>query len=292
MDRIATFSIIGRDPETSELGVAVQSKFLGAGSVVPWARAEAGAIATQAAANLDYGEIGMFLLSKGYPADKVLRALLALDDGREERQIGIVDARGGSVSFTGRECMNWAGGLSGPNFAAQGNILVGEETVKALARTFQETGGPLARRLVTALDRAQDAGGDRRGRQAAGLLVVKEKGSYGGYNDKYIDLRVDDDPEPIKRLIHLLDLHELYFSKTAPEDMLEAKGSVAEQIQAALSRLGYYAGPASGAFDGRTKAAFRSFSGVENFEERLLQGDFVDRKVFEFLLGKAELSAR
>lgn len=290
MDRIATFSIVARDSETGELGVAVQSKFLGAGSIVSWAKAGVGAIATQAAANLDYGEIGLFLLGKGYPAAKVLSALLAMDDERDTRQIGIVDASGTSVTFTGKECFNWAGGISGPDFAAQGNILVGEETVKALAGTFKKTEGTLARRLVTALDRAQDAGGDRRGRQSAGLLIVKEKGSYGGYNDKYIDLRVDDDPEPITKLIHLLDLHELYFGKTAPGEALEARGQVAEKVQAALARLGYYNGPVSGEFDEKTAAAFEAFSSIENFEERLLKGGLVDKRVLEFLLAKAEMA--
>lgn len=289
MDRISTFSIVGRDPESGELGVAVQSKFLGAGSLVSWAKAGVGAIATQAAANLDYGEIGLFLLAKGYSAEKVLKALLVMDDGREGRQIGIVDARGGSVTFTGKDCFSWAGGICGPGFAAQGNILVGEDTVKALATTFRDTGGTLARRLVAALDKAQDAGGDRRGRQSAGLLVVKEGGSYGGYNDKYIDLRVDDDPGPIKKLIHLLDLHELYFGKTAPGEALEATGPALEQLQAALKKLGYYAGSSSGAFDEETRAAFEAFSSIENFEERLLQGGQVDKRVLDFLLEKAGL---
>jgi uncharacterized Ntn-hydrolase superfamily protein len=182
--------------------------------------------------------------------------------------------------------------VSGPNFAAQGNILVSEATVKALASTFQKGSGTLARRLILALDSAQGAGGDRRGRQSAGLLVVKDKGSYGGYNDKAIDLRVDDDPEPVKKLIRLLDLHELYFGKTAPEDKMEATGKTAERIQWALARLGYYKGLANGLYDEQTEAAFKDFSGIENFEERLLEGGFVDRRVFEFLMEKAASGQR
>ncbi|SKA99661.1 Uncharacterized conserved protein, Ntn-hydrolase superfamily [Caloramator quimbayensis] len=287
MRKISTFSIVARDAQTGELGIGVQSKFLAVGSAVPWAKAGVGAIATQALANLDYGEIGLKLLEKGYSAQKTLDALLSLDDNREDRQIGIVDSNGNSAAFTGRNCFNWAGHITGPNFSCQGNILVSEETIKALADTFNNTQGSLARRIVTALDAAQNAGGDRRGRQSAALLVVKEKGSYGGYNDRYIDLRVDDDPYPIKKLIHLLDLQELYFNKTKPEEMIKVNKDVARQIQEDLKKLGFYEGDMNGIYDEETKNAYRDFCGVENFEERICEGDVVDCNVLKFLNKKA-----
>jgi len=239
MRNISTFSIVARDPKTGELGIAVQSKFLAVGAVVPWAKAGVGAIATQAAANLDYGELGLKLLKKGYSPQAVLDALLALDDGREDRQVGIVAANGNSVTYTGKNCFPWAGGIAGQDFACQGKIMVSEATVDALKETFLKTEGPLAKRLVAALDTAQDAGGDRRGRQSAALLVVKEKGSYGGYNDRYIDLRVDDHPEPIKELMRLLDLYNMYFSKTTEEEKMKVTPEILSRMQEALRNLGY-----------------------------------------------------
>lgn len=287
MKTISTFSIVGRDPVTGELGIAVQSKFLAVGAAVPWAKAGAGAIATQALANLDYGEVGLKLLEKGYTAKETLDALLALDDKREDRQIGIVDIMGNSAAFTGKNCFNWAGHKNGVNFSCQGNILVSEETVKVMAETFENGEGTLARRLLNALDKAQDAGGDRRGRQSAALLIVKENGSYGGYNDRYVDLRVDDDPDPIKKLIYLLDLHELYFGKTKYEEKIAVDYNVGCRIQSALKKLGYYEGDIDGRFEGQIRNAFDAFCGIENFEERMLEGNFIDKKVLEFLVDKS-----
>lgn len=284
MRTISTFSIVGRDPATGELGIAVQSKFLAVGAMVCWAKAGAGAIATQANANLDYGEIGLKLLEKKYPAQKVLDALLALDDGRDDRQVGIVDANGNSAAYTGKLCHNWAGHINGENFSAQGNILVSEATVQALADTFQNSTGTLAERLVKCLDVAQDAGGDRRGRQSAALMVVQEGASYGGYNDVKIDLRVDDHPEPIKELRRLLDLHDLYFGETLVK--VPADSVVASAVQKRLAELGYYDGPVSGVYDDRTKRAFFDYCGVENYEERICEGDFIDERVLNILLGK------
>ena len=240
MKTISTFSIVARDPSTGELGIAVQSKFLAVGAMVPWAKAGIGAVATQAAANLHFGELGLELLARGYSARETLDALLALDEGREERQLGIVDANGNSAAFTGSRCHSWAGHINGENFSCQGNILVSSATVEALADTFQNSEGPLADRLVLCLDRAQDAGGDRRGRQSAALLVVQEGASYGGYNDVKIDLRVDDHPDPIKELRRLLDLHELYFGETLERVAADAETTMA--VQRRLSELGYYSG--------------------------------------------------
>ena len=282
MKTISTFSIVGRDPKTGELGIAVQSKFLAVGAMVCWAKAGAGAIATQANANLDYGEIGLKLLEKKYPAPKVLDALLALDDGRDSRQIGIVDANGNSAAFTGNQCHNWAGHINGENFSAQGNILVSRETVQALADTFRNSTGTLAERLVKCLDTAQDAGGDRRGRQSAALLVVQEGASYGGYNDVKIDLRVDDHPEPIKELRRLLDLHDLYFGETLVK--VPAGPEITTAVQKRLAELGYYEGPISGVYDALSKCAYSDYCGVENYEERICDGDYFDERVLNILL--------
>ncbi|MBR4457479.1 MAG: DUF1028 domain-containing protein [Clostridia bacterium] len=285
MRTISTFSIVGRDPETGELGIAVQSKFLAVGAMVCWAKADAGAIATQANANLDFGEIGLKLLEKRYPAQKVLDALLALDDERDQRQVGIVDAQGRTAAYTGSGCHDWAGHICGESFSAQGNILASGATVQALADTFQSTAGPLADRLVKCLDAAQNAGGDRRGRQSAALLVVREGASYGGYNDVKISLRVDDHPEPIRELRRLLDLHDLYFGETLAE--VPAGPDVTAAVQARLRELGYYAGPVSGIYDDLSKRAYSDWCGVENYEERICEGDFFDERVLNILLQKA-----
>lgn len=289
MKNIATFSIIGFDPATEELGIAVQSKFLGVGAVVPWAKAGVGAIATQAMANLHYGELGLELLERGYTAEETLQALIALDPDHEERQVGIVDASGNGISYTGKNCFSYAGGLSGENFACQGNILANEETVLALKEVFLNSSGTLGERLVKALEAAQNAGGDKRGRQSAALLVVKEKGSYGGYNDRAIDLRVDDHPQPIKELQRLLQLHEMYFQKTKEEEKLPADHDYVERLQKALDKLGYYKGPVHGRFDEETRKSYEQFCGVENFEERMISGNWLDKNVLAFLEKKAEL---
>jgi len=284
MKTISTFSIVGYDPEKQEWGVAVQSKFLAAGAAVPFARAGAGAIATQANANLDYGELGLVLLQKGYSAKQVVDALVTMDEGREQRQVGVVDSQGNSYTYTGKECSDWAGGICGPNFSCQGNILVNKETVEAMAESFQHSEGSLAHRLIEALDAAQQAGGDSRGRQAAALLVVKEHGSYGGFNDRMIDLRVDDEPDPIGKLAHLLELHELYFGTT--EVKVPMEGDICRQVQEALKEKGHYSGEITGVYDEATKYAFSKWCGIENYEERICEGEFMDEVVLNILLGK------
>jgi len=211
--RVHTFSIVAYDPQTGDLGIAVQSKFLAVGAVVPWARASVGAIATQAWANTSYGPKGLELLAEGKSPDEVREILIAADANADHRQFGIVDAQGRAATYTGPTCNVWAGGVAGPNFAAQGNILVGEETVTAMAATFQQEQGALWRRLVAALAAGQRAGGDSRGQQSAALLVVREGGGYGGFNDRLIDLRVDDHPHPIDELARLVDAYELLFLK-------------------------------------------------------------------------------
>jgi len=205
---VATFSIVGYDPRTGELGVAVQSKFFAVGAVVPWAKAGVGAVATQSFANTTFGPHGLEMLAKGRSPQEVVDALLAGDDpkGRPQRQVGVVDAQGRSAAYTGEECMAWAGHRTGENYTAQGNILVGEETVAAMANAFETTEGMLGEKLMRALEAGQAAGGDSRGQQSAAILVVKEGGGYGGYDDRYCDLRVDDHQEPIRELRRLFDM--------------------------------------------------------------------------------------
>jgi uncharacterized Ntn-hydrolase superfamily protein len=278
-----TFSIVARDPQKGELGIAVQSKFLGVGAVVPWAKAGVGAIATQSWANTSYGPRGLDLLENGLSADEVLTHLTQNDENRAKRQVGIVSVAGKPTTYTGEECFPWAGGYIGEHFACQGNILVGEDTVLAMARTFEETTGLLCDRLISALAAGQEAGGDSRGQQSAVLLVVKEKGGYEGFNDRFIDLRVDDHPHPIDELRRILQLHKLYLFPTDPSDILIIDQKLAVEIQELLTRSGDYQGKITGTYDESTRNAFRKFSGRENLEERWFEDARIDRIVLEFM---------
>lgn len=210
---VATFSIVGYDAETGALGIAVQSKFFAVGSVVPWAEADVGAIATQSWANTTFGPKGLKLLKSGLSAEQTLERLIADDSGRETRQVGIVDAKGNIANYTGDECNEWAGAVSGKHYTAQGNILAGEEVIKSMSKAFEETDGELADKLMAALFAGQDAGGDTRGQQSAALLVVQKGSGYGGFNDRYIDLRVDDAEKPIEELQRLLEIHKKLVSR-------------------------------------------------------------------------------
>ncbi len=283
---LATFSIIAYDPANGDLGVAVQSKFLAVGAVVPWARAGVGAVATQAWANTTYGPEGLRLMAKGLSAQEALEKLIEADKDRARRQVGMVDAHGNAAAYTGEGCFEWAGHIVGEGFACQGNILVSEETVQAMARTFEESEGELADRLVAALEAGQEAGGDSRGRQSAALLVVREEGGYGGLNDRWIDLRVDDHPTPIQELKRLLELHKLYFLKSKPEDLIPLEAEVTREIQEILSELGYYSGEVNGVYDEATRQALFEFSGIENLEERWQEGTYIDPMVLTFMRQK------
>jgi uncharacterized Ntn-hydrolase superfamily protein len=280
---VATFSIVAFDPETDSLGVAVQSKFLAVGSVVPWARAGVGAVATQAMANYNYGPRGLDLMAEGNSAEQTVKALTSADEDREHRQVGVVDARGRASTFTGSECFDWAGGVTGEHYAAQGNILVGKETVEAMASTYERMDGDLATRLLGALDAGQGAGGDSRGKQSAALLVVREGGGYGGDNDKVVDLRVDDHPEPIGELIRIRDLHTLYFGETNPDDIIVVDGDVRTEVSDALLRAGYLEEPDVG--DDDLFDALSAYIRTENFEEREQRHGYLDRAVLEYLKG-------
>jgi len=282
-----TFSIVARDPQAGESGIAVQSKFLAVGAVVPWAKAGAGAIATQSWANTSYGPRGLELLASGLSVQETLAQLIGEDDGRASRQVGIVGVDGQPATFTGDQCFPWAGGQVGEHYTCQGNILVGKDTVLAMARTFEQTTGRLCDRLVAALAAGQAAGGDSRGQQSAALLVVRQGGGYGGFNDRFIDLRVDDHPQPISELQRILQLHKLYLFPPDPADILVIDHDIARELQQLLTVLGDYQGAISGSYDEVTRAAFRKFSGRENLEERWFEDARVDRTVLEFLRQKA-----
>lgn len=285
--RPSTFSIVAYDPLAREWGVAVQSKFLSVGAVVPWAKAGVGAIATQAHANTSYGPDGLALLAQGLDAQEALDRLVAADPERDHRQAGGVDAQGRAATFTGQACMEWAGGVTGPNYACQGNILVGADTVHAMAQAFERSQGELADRLVAVLAAGQKAGGDRRGQQSAALVVVRAAGGYAGYNDRYVDLRVDDDPQPIRKLKRLLGLHHLYFGRTRPEDWLKIEGKLCRELQGILKRTGHYAGRLTGQYDPATRDALRTLVGIENLEERCRENEaLIDRAVVQILRQK------
>lgn len=202
---VNTFSIVAYDPERKEWGIGVASKFLAVGAVVPWAKAGVGAVATQAAANTSFGPKGLELLAAGKEAAETLKLLTDSDQRSEFRQVGIIDAKGNAATFTGPKCQNWAGGKTGKHYACQGNILAGEAVVTDMAKAFEEATGPLAWRIMAALEAAEKAGGDRRGKQSAALLVVRDKSGYGG-NDRMIDFRVDDHDKPLEELARILAL--------------------------------------------------------------------------------------
>ena len=260
-DVVATYSIVACDLEADQWGVAVQSKFLAVGSVVPWAEPRVGAIATQSYANPRYGPDGLALLREGRSAEEVVELLTGADDGRAERQVGVVDAEGRAATFTGEACHDWAGGRTGNGYAAQGNILVSHETVDALAVTFEQNGHlSLAERLVECLAAAQAAGGDRRGQQSASLLIVEKGAGYANLSDVVVDLRIDDHELPIVELRRLHGLHNEVFGITPPEDWLIVDEALASELRDSLAKLGY---------DGELERAFNDWAGTENLEERV-----------------------
>ena len=263
-----TFSIVALDAATGDLGVAVASKFPCVGAVVPWARAGVGAVATQSWANTDFGPDGLRLMSGGLPADAALDAVLEPDADREERQVGFVDANGGAASFTGANCMDWAGGRTGDGFAVQGNILASGDVVAALAQTYARTEGDLCDRLLAALLAADAAGGDRRGKQSAALLVVREAGGYEGRNDRYIDLRVDDHPDAPSELARLFTVWDTTMLVRTDEP-LEATPELVGELQRRLAAVGAFDASQTGALDDPTFAALEDWAGRYNLEGRL-----------------------
>jgi uncharacterized Ntn-hydrolase superfamily protein len=281
---LSTFSIVAHDADAQEWGIGVQSKFLAVGAVVPWAQAGVGAVATQSYANTSFGPNGLALMGQGLSARETLGRLISGDEDNARRQVGLVDAQGQPATFTGDECHAWAGGLTGAHYAAQGNILVSGATVEAMAHAFEEAQGELADRLVEALAAGQAAGGDRRGQQSASVLVVRPKGGYGGYTDRYLDLRVDDDPAPIERLKALVDLHHLFFKPPAPGEMVAIEGDLAREAQRILQWAGFYDGPLTGEYDAPTRKAMSALIGNENFEERFDEEQgLISRQVMDVL---------
>jgi uncharacterized Ntn-hydrolase superfamily protein len=281
---VSTFSIVARDPDNGDLGIAVQSKFLAVGAVVPWARAGVGAIATQAHANVSYGPNGLVMLEAGLSAQDVLDKLTTADAGREVRQVGIVDALGHAATFTGPGCSDWAGGLAGDGYCCQGNILTGPEVVDAMAEGYVTASGPFSSRLLAALEAGQAAGGDSRGQQSAAILVVRASGGYGGGSDRYIDLRVDDHPEPIAELRRIVNLHRLYFdiddADLQPLD--DALLSIVALHLVSVGRLDSAEAPRA-----EIEAALAAWAGTENLEERLRDDGQIDMVLLEMLAGQA-----
>lgn len=284
--RYNTFSIVAYDPQESAWGVAVASKFMAVGAVVSWAQAGAGAVATQSFAKMSFGPDGLALMAQGKTAQETLDALLAADPGREDRQVGIVDAQGGVAAHTGAQCFSWAGHMLGEGFTCQGNILTGPEVLDAMSSTYTSTSGELADRLIAALVAGDTAGGDRRGKQAAAILVVKPNGGYGNDTDRYLDLRVDDDPDPVNRLKLLVEMHHLFFGSHRPEDQLPIDESIARELQTILQQNGYYTGAAHGVWDDASKQGFWAMVGSENLEERWsleTTPDYIDRVALEYI---------
>lgn len=292
----STFSIVGIDLSNGDVGVAVQSKFPNVRPIVPWAEAGVGAIATQSFINVSYGPKGLSLLRNGATAEEALRILIQNDSNRNVRQLGIIDAKGNSASWTGNECFDWAGGITGTTnggkgivitgkgFAAQGNTLVGKETVEALAKTFQGTKGSLADKLVAAIVAAGKAGGDRRGEESAALLVKRKGAGYDGTTDDLVDISIYDHARPLLELERLYKLHKLYYFRTDAKNLIKIDPAICKELQEILSNKPYrgfvfYDGPVSGVFDAKTKKALQDFMGWENYDIRVREDSQIDTEV-------------
>jgi len=293
--RFGTFSIVACERETETWGVAVQSRFIAVGAVVPWAEAGAGAVATQALANMRYGPDGLALLRQGGRAADVVRKLTASDPGRDDRQLGVVDAKGEAASFTGKKCMNWAGHEVGNGFACQGNILFGPAVVRAMARAYESTSGDILDRLIAALSAGQREGGDRRGMQSAALLAVRKGGGYQGGSDRWVDVRVDDHPSPIEELRRVFQLYDMtMLNREDPATLVSIEGDTARAMQHDLGVLGYYSGRLTGAWDASSRAAFSRFIGEHNFENKERTDGKVWPSIVEYLRSRsaAEVARR
>jgi uncharacterized Ntn-hydrolase superfamily protein len=301
---VSTFSIVGYDADTGDLGVVVQSKFPNLRPIVPWAKAGVGAVATQSFANLDYGIKGLELMENGATAEEALRIILRDDENRQQRQVGMVDAQGNAASWTGTECFNWAGGrlgqvddapaamgpeqgnlgtvITGNGYTAQGNILVSKETVEARAAAFENTDGELADRLMAALIAGGKAGGDQRGEQSAAILVVREGAGYDG-QDNFIDISVYDHETPIAELNRLYQLNNLYFSQSKPENMIPVTEDIAKEIQQIWTTRGFYDGPIDGEVDAEFQQTLVDYMGWENYDLRIPPVQNVDLSAGETL---------
>jgi uncharacterized Ntn-hydrolase superfamily protein len=282
----STFSIVAADPSAGEVGVAVQSKFLAVGSLVPWARAGVGAVATQAFAEVTFGVRGLDLLERRLDPQSVIDLLVAEDSTPGQRQVGIVDAVGRSAAHTGSDCFEWAGHETGPGFSCQGNILAGPEFVAAMARAFRQSSGPLPERLLGALREGQAAGGDRRGQESAAIYVARPGGGYGGNHDRYLDLRVDHHEEPIEELARLADLHRLYFEAAPASEVIESDPELERELERMLRSLGRF-DERSGLWE-----SLSDYMGWENLEERWVGPGKIDPRVLEYLRDASRTALR
>ena len=280
----STFSIVALDRKNGDMGVAVQSKFIAVGSVVPWAKAGVGAVATQASANVDYGPKALRMLEEGLASSEVLERLLLEDQQNHGRQVGIVDAKGTVATYTGTGCMEWAGQVTGDGYSCQGNILAGRAVVESMAEAYERTAGDLIDKLLAALSAGQKAGGDRRGQQSAALLVVREKGGYEGFTDRYVDLRVDDSTHPIDELKRVFKIYDMtMLSREDPSNLTPIAGNVARSLQRNLKRLGFYKGSINGKYDEPTKKALRDFVNVNNFENRMHEDGHIWKSILHYM---------
>ena len=285
--RVSTFSIAARDPANGDLGVAVQSKFPNVRAAVPWAKAGVGAVATQSFMNSDFGTKGLELLALGATPEEVLTIVGRADPDLAQRQVGIVDARGRSATFTGESCFPWAGGRTGPDYAIQGNVLVSEETVAAMERTFLQTKGPLAERLLEAIRAGAEAGGDKRGRQSAALVVVRAGASYDGKSDAYVDISVYDAKDPIAEIFRLYELQKIHFERSDPKDLIPISGEDARYLQKLLVARGFRkGGRTDGAWDDAWTKALADYMGWENYDTRIRQDGKIDRTLLKVIREK------
>ena len=285
-----TFSIVAYDPKNKEWGVAVQSKFVAVGSIVPFAKANVGAIATQALANTSYGPKGLQLLKSGLKANEVLEQLLKDDDLMEERQVGIVDTRGNVASFTGKNCFEWAGHVIGKNFACQGNILASKKVVQGMADAFEDTSGDLVEKFFATLVAGQKNGGDRRGKESAAILIVKNEGAYDGGTDRYIDIRVDEHSEPIKELKKVFEIYDMSLLKRDdPEDIVKLEGHSLKLVKELLQKDGFYKGDIDDNYDNDTRKALRDWLGTNNFEVKEREDDYMWGSLFRLIEKKMKV---
>jgi len=288
-----TFSIVAIDREKGDIGVAVASKFIAVGSVVPWVRVGIGAVATQAWANVKFGPIILYLLENNYTPKQAIEFVLSGDPRKEHRQIGVVNAKGEAYAYTGSSCIPYAGHIVGDGFAVQGNILVGEEVIEAMAKAFETTKGELVDKLLAALKAGDDAGGDKRGKQSAAVIVLRRCGGYGGCVegvDRYVDLRVDDHPDPVKELIRLFEIWELTILERENPDDVYSLNEVAYNIQLALKKLGYYRGEVDGNLNEDTIKALELWIGVNNFENKMRSDGKIWGSIYRFLMKQANIS--
>ena len=281
MKPINTFSIVARDATTGDFGIAVASKFLAVGSAVSFAEANVGAVATQSYANTTYGPRTIAALKANITLEGIHQSFRATDENYNSRQYGLVDAGGNSITFTGKSCFSWAGGIAKPNLAIQGNLLAGPQVVENMLEVYENSTLPFPEKLLAALLAGDEAGGDKRGKQSASLLVARPEGGYGGFNDRYIDLRVDDHPLPIPELQRLLELRHVYFERPKPEDILSIDATIAARLTKVLLKSGFL--KEETLWNEAGEKALRDLAGMENVEDRMLEPGQVDKIALEYL---------